>query len=205
MKLKTISIGGATYDLFVRTNRAGAHECGSGKFIAFPLGDKIRVKEVIETCGGGAANTSVGLARLGFDAGFCGIIGTDQWGTKLMDNLKKEGVSVDTAEVVEGEISSFSIILSVSAGERSILYTPGTNIHLHDANFCKEDVKKADWLYLNHIQEGSAVIQDDIIEILESSSRPGFTWNPGGVQLDCGINESLNRKLISLTSLFILN
>ena len=51
MKLKTISIGGATYDLFVRTNRAGAHECGSGKFIAFPLGDKIRVKEVIETGG----------------------------------------------------------------------------------------------------------------------------------------------------------
>ena len=75
---KTVSIGGATYDLFVRTDRRLLKESGDGEMLSLPVGAKIHVDQVVETCGGGASNSSVGLARLGCKAGFSGIIGSDQ-------------------------------------------------------------------------------------------------------------------------------
>ncbi|MFH1669957.1 MAG: carbohydrate kinase family protein [Patescibacteria group bacterium] len=202
---KTMSIGGATYDLFVRTTEELIDEHGENKSIALPLGAKIRVQDVIETCGGGASNTSVGLARLGCSAGFCGVIGSDQWGEKLLENLKKEGVNTKCATVVEDEVSSFSFILSTGSGERVVLYTPGTNVHLHDANFNKEAIAKVNWVYLNHIQEESCIIQDDIIEMLANEEEPHFTWNPGGCQLDVGLDEPNNKNLLAHTDLVLLN
>ena len=196
-----MSIGGATYDLFVRTSTDNV----KGKSIELPLGDKVRVEDVIETCGGGASNSSVGLSRLGCEARICGVIGSDQWGEKLIENLKNEGVNTDCITIVEDEVSSFSIILSASSGERVILYTPGTNVHLHDANFHKEEAKGVDWVYLNHIQEQNCVIQDDIVDVLGADDGPRFTWNPGGCQLDRGIDESNNKKLLSHTDALLVN
>jgi len=200
-----MSIGGATYDLFVRTSSELLNKNGEERAFELPLGEKVQIKEVIETCGGGASNTSVGLARLGCNAGFCGVIGSDQWGEKLLANLKNENVNTDCATVVEEEVSSFSIILSASSGERVILYTPGTNVHLHDALFNKEAISNVDWVYLNHIQENSCVIQDDIIEMLATKGPPYFTWNPGGCQLDAGVREKSHCTLIAHTNLVLLN
>lgn len=202
---RTISIGGATYDLFVQTNSDVVQAVEGQKVFNLPLGEKIRVQNVVETCGGGASNTSVGLARLGCDAKFCGVIADDQWGQKLLENFQKEGVDTKCTTIVEGEVSSFSLILSASNGERTILYEPGTNEHLHDANFNKEALREMDWVYLNHIQENSCIIQDDILEILTQKDAVHFTWNPGGYQIDTGTQEENNNKLLSQTDLLILN
>lgn len=205
-KLKTMSIGGATYDLFVRA----AHdlvqaEHKKSSILALPLGEKIRVQDVIETCGGGACNTAVGFARLGMDACVSCVLGSDQWGDALLKNFKTEHVHTDCATIVDGEHSSFSIILSASSGERVILYDPGTNEHLHDATFDRETALRMDWIYLNHIQEGSCVIQDDIIDMLTTNESLRMTWNPGGCQLDMGIHEKHMRTLLQHTTLLLLN
>ncbi len=192
---KTLSIGGATYDLFVRL---------PVEALPLPLGAKIRVKEVMETCGGGASNTSVGLSRLGCDACFEGVLSSDLWGEKLLKNLQAEGVDTHCVTIVEDEVSSFSIILSGESGERVILYEPGTNAHLHDVTFDKHLLDDMDWVYLNHIQEGSWVIQNDIVEML-SEADTGLTWNPGGCQLDTGIEHEENRKVLGNTDLLLLN
>ncbi|KKW39563.1 hypothetical protein A2454_02440 [Candidatus Peribacteria bacterium RIFOXYC2_FULL_55_14] len=205
MSLRTISIGGATYDVFVRLDRSTVEAYSGEHALKLPLGDKIRVQEVIETCGGGASNTAVGLARLGCSAGFCGIIGDDQWGEKLRLNLEREGVDTGCLTVVEGEVSSFSIILSASSGERVILYDPGTNEHLHDATFDRERAGKTDWLYLNHIQEQSCVIEDDIIGMLAQKDGPRLTWNPGGCQIEAGMEAANNSALLARTTLLQLN
>ena len=205
MKKRTISIGGATYDLFIQTKTELIELEKGQKLFHLPVGAKIRVENVLETCGGGASNTSTGLSRLGCDAKFCGVVGNDQWGEKLLDNLKNEGVDTSCATVVENEVSSFSIILSASSGERTILYEPGTNEHLHDANFSKEAASQMDWIYLNHIQESSSVIQDDIIEILTSDESICFTWNPGGCQIDVGMEDKHNSQLLSQANLVVLN
>lgn len=201
---KTFSIGGATYDLFVQTGLQ--LEDKDADAIRLRLGDKIKVQSVVETCGGGASNSSVGLQRLGCDASFCGIVGDDQWGQRLVENLQKEGVNTESVTTVEDETSSFSIILRAATGERSILYTAGTNEHLHDANFDKAAAAYADWIYLNHIQETACMIQDDLIELIHTAApRIGLTWNPGGCQLTQGMKAKDNAELLRHTRLLLLN
>lgn len=205
MGKKTLSIGGATYDIFVRLPGDTISECQESKSFALPLGGKIKVEKVIEACGGGANNTAIGLARLGCDACFDGVMGDDQWGQKLIENMQKEGVDTNCATLVEDEVSSFSIILNSPSGERVVLYEPGTNTHLHDSNFDKDMLCTVDWVFLNHIQEGSCIIQDDIIEMLSCEHSPGITWNPGGCQLDMGLEPRNNAELLRNTDLLVLN
>ncbi|MBT7929509.1 carbohydrate kinase family protein, partial [Candidatus Peregrinibacteria bacterium] len=205
MRTRTISIGGATYDVFIQLDKDTVTSTQNDDAFTFPLGSKIHTQKVIESCGGGASNTSVGLSRLGCDAGFCGVVSDDQWGEKLLQNLKNEKVDTRCATIVEEEVSSFSIILTSGSGDRVILYDPGANKHLHDAIFNKEMVCNAQWMYLNHIQENSCVIQDDLIEIVTMNKDMGLTWNPGGCQIEAGIKPENNRKLLSHTNLLLLN
>lgn len=200
-----MSIGGATYDLFVRTDHKMIHPCEGKKSFTLPLGAKVHVTEVIETGGGGACNTSVGLSRLGCEANVCSVVGDDQWGDKLLEIMNREHVCTDCVTQVEGEVSSFSIILSASSGERVILNTPGTNVHLHDVTFARHTTEKVDWVYFNRIHEEACVIEDDIIEILAKEGPPRFTWNPGGCQLDVGIEAPNNKTMLSYTDLLLLN
>ena len=202
---RTLSIGGATYDLFVRTGKDVLREDRGRKILELPLGNKVRVQQVIETCGGGAANTSVGLARLGCSAHFCGILGSDQWGERQLENFQKEHVDASATTIVEGETSSFSIILSAGSGERVILYDPGTNAHLHDANFDRQSAANMDWIYLNHLHEQSCVIEDDIAAILEQNANVGLTWNPGGAQLKAGMKDAMLQRLLGQTDLLVFN
>lgn len=173
--------------------------------LTLPLGEKIRVEQVIETCGGGAGNTAVGLARLGCTAHFSGILGSDQWGQRLLENFRTENVDAHGATIVEGETSSFSIILTAKSGERVILYEPGTNAHLHDATFDRECAATMEWIYLNHIHEHSCVIEDDIVALLKKNPAMGFTWNPGGPQLTAGIGDKSNQILLRETDLLVFN
>lgn len=199
-----MSIGGATYDLFVRLADERLSAAGEQGIIPLPLGEKVLVEDVIETCGGGASNTSVGLARLGCQALFEGAVGSDQWGEKLMANLRNEGVDARYAVVVNGEVTSFSIILSERGGERVILYNPGTNAHLHQSNFDREIAGQMDWVYLNHILESADEIQEDLVSLL-AQEKPGLTWNPGGRQIGTGVASDRNRRLLTFTDLLLLN
>ena len=119
--------------------------------------------------------------------------------------MQKEGVDTECVTIVEDEVSSFSIILSGNSGERVILYESGTNTHLHDVTFDKDKLAQMDWVYLNHIQEDSCVIQDDIVEMLAVEGGPRLTWNPGGCQIDEGLTPSNNRELLRHTDLLLLN
>ena len=202
---RTLSIGGATFDLFMRTEKNLIHECDAHKSFALPLGGKIRVQEVIDTCGGGANNTATGLARLGCAAAFAGVLGNDQWGQALLENLKREHVDTRFTTVVEGETSSFSLILLSESGERTILYDPGTNRHLHDVTFDREAAAAMDWIYLNHMHKDTCVIEDDLIAMLRSTPQLHLTWNPGGSQIEIGLTSDNTRHLLSHCDLLLLN
>lgn len=200
---RTLSIGSATCDLFIRT--ADESLCADGENIRLPLGSKIRLSEVIETCGGGAANTSVGLARLGCQAQFCGMVGSDEWGQRIVQNLKREHVDTACVTYIDNETSSFSIIMNVECGERVILYNTGIAQHLHDATFDRAALTTADWVYLNHISDESYDILDDLTAAVAARPALGLTWNPGGRQLQRGLHDACNSGLLRHTRLLVVN
>jgi sugar/nucleoside kinase (ribokinase family) len=200
--ISSLSIGGATYDLFLEMEKGIPLEKNA---IALAVGEKLPVKRVVECTGGGACNTSVGLSRLGLRAAFCGIVGSDQWGEKLLTTLMNERVNVTPATVVEGETSSFSIILTLVSGERTILYAPGVNEHLHDVTFDTDAIGTVDILYLNHLSETSCAIEDDIIDSVIKHGTIQLTWNPGGCQIDAGIDTANNAGLLKQTTVLLQN
>ncbi len=198
----TLSIGGATYDLFLTmTSDAGWKDDA----IVLKAGGKLRVGSVIETCGGGACNTAIGFSRLGLAASFCGVIASDQWGGKLLETMKREGVGTASATIVEHETSSFSIILSLKSGERTILYTPGVNEHLHDATFDLDAVGRSAAVYLNHLNETSCMIEDNVLDALVKHPDVHLTWNPGGCQIEEGYDAKDKAALLKVTDLLLLN
>jgi sugar/nucleoside kinase (ribokinase family) len=173
--------------------------------IALAVGGKLPVKRVVECTGGGACNTSVGLSRLGLRAGFCGIVGTDQWGEKLLTTLMNERVNVTPATIVDGETSSFSIILTLPSGERTILYAPGVTEHLHDVTFDTEAIRSTDILYLNHLSETACAIEDDLIDAIIDHPTIRLTWNPGGCQIAAGIEAANKAAILKQTNVLLLN
>lgn len=203
--LKTMSIGGATFDLFVHTDHSVVHEMNGMPAFTLPLGTKIRVQGIEGQPGGGACNTSTGLSRLGCSAYFCGIMGSDQWGQNLLAAMKKQDVNTDYATIVDGETSSFSILLVASNGERVTLYEPGTNTHLDKVTFAREAAATMDWIVLNHLNRESCEIEDDVVEMLTTIQGPGLTWNPGGCQIERGLHEKQNEQLLAHTTILLVN
>ncbi len=200
--LRTLSIGGATYDIFLAMDGGTPVKDGA---VTFGVGKKVRIQGVTETCGGGANNSAVGLQRLGCSAAFCGIVGSDQWGDRLLENLKKEGVDTASATIVDKETSSFSIVLLLPSGERTILYTPGVNEHLRDVTFDKDAIAGAHAVYLNRLSETACEIENDIIAMLDLREGLHLTWNPGGCQLEAGMHAADKAKLLKRTNLLLLN
>lgn len=200
-----MSIGGATFDLFVVADHSVIHQNEHSPAFTLPLGSKIRIEEVIRTCGGGAHNTSVGLARLGCNASYCGVVGDDSWGEAILGNCADEHVDTAHVTVVENEATDFSIILTAKNGERVILKHPGTSKHLQDATFAREAAAAVDWLYLNSIQEEACQIEDDIIRILVEIPHAKLTWNPGNCQIAQGTRRRGIQELLRQTDLLLLN
>lgn len=203
--LRTLSIGGATFDLFIKTDDEVEHECDGKRSIALPLGGKINVSDVTGVCGGGANNTAVGLSRLGCDAAFCGVIGNDQWGKAIHENMEKEGVDTRYLTIIEHEPSSFGVVLSAPDGERSILVHKSMDRHFHDVTFNRDALGTVEAVFLNHIHEDTCSIQDDIVHALAAAPQIHLSWNPGGHQIRQTMKDPAIALLLQHTDLLLLN
>jgi sugar/nucleoside kinase (ribokinase family) len=114
-------------------------------------------------------------------------------------------VNIGPATIVDEETSSFSIILSLANGDRTILYAPGVNEHLHDTTFDVDAIAKADIVYLNHLSDASCMIEDNIIESILKQKNVHLTWNPGGCQIEEGMDAPHKPELLKITTLLLLN
>lgn len=204
-QLRTLSIGGAMFDLFLTMDASTLKDTDGIRSFVLPLGHKLSVPNVVGTCGGGANNTATGLARLGCSAGFSGVIGSDEWGEAIQKNMERERIDTRYLTVIEHEQSSFSLILLSPEGERTILSHKSMDRHFHDVTFDRDAAGTVDAVYLNHIHEDTCVIEDDIVNVLIATPQIHLTWNPGGCQIDAGLDAPQNLRLLQATDLLLLN
>jgi ribokinase len=81
-----INIGSATVDALVKTEFCEMlHGKNKKDCIAYPVGSKILIKELILTIGGGGTNTAVALSRLGHKTAFLGKIGTGENSRRIIN------------------------------------------------------------------------------------------------------------------------
>ena len=85
------------------------------------------VHEIAEACGGSAANTMVGLARLGCKAGFVGKIADDHEGQLQIECFQKEGVNTDG--IIHSPKGKSGVCLGFvdKKGARALYINPGVN------------------------------------------------------------------------------
>lgn len=61
----------------------------------------------VARAGGAPANVTVALARLGVPSAFCGVVGADPFGTRLVEELQREGV--DTSRLRQSQEASTTL------------------------------------------------------------------------------------------------
>ncbi|GAC90575.1 ribokinase [Anoxybacillus flavithermus NBRC 109594] len=76
--------------------------------------------------GGKGANQAVAAARLGADVQMIGAVGTDAFGTELLQHLAKEGIIVDGVKPVTDTETGIATII-ISEGDNRIIVVPGAN------------------------------------------------------------------------------
>lgn len=115
MKLEVICFGALNVDKLYKVDRIAKAE------------EESVILDFKEAPGGSAANTAVGLARLGVKTGYIGKVAEDREGSVLLKSFIDEGV--DTSGVVVSRVGrSGSVIGFVDQeGNRALYLDPGVN------------------------------------------------------------------------------
>ena len=192
MKFDVVSFGSAVKDVFVGTELAER-----GKFIAYPSGSKILIKDLRFDIGGGGTNTSVDFSRLGFRTGFIGKIGVDYSGQEILEMLKKERIKFLGRREKEG-LTGFSVILDSKEKNRTVL----TYKSINDCISLK-DVKKfkTRWLYCSSMLGQSLETQIAIVKKMKSMGTK-IAYNPSSYLTS---KKSLILPILKCTDILILN
>jgi ribokinase len=154
------------------------------------------IESYAEACGGSAANTAVGLARLGCKVGFIGKIGCDKEGDLLLEDFCKEGV--DTNGVIRAKQGrSGSVIGFVDKkGARALHINSGVNDTITFDEINVEYASQARFLHLtSFVGEKSFQTQKKLLETLPNSVKvsfdPGMLYARRGLaQLESVIKKS---------------
>jgi len=140
-----------------------------------------------EAPGGSAANTAVGLAKLGVKTGFIGKIATDREGELLIRSFINEGVNTDGIVVSPHGRSGQVIGFVDERGERALYVDPGVNNSLDFDEIDLDYASQTDLLHLtSFVGEKSFQSQKKLVEEIPEIS---VTIDPGMIYARKGLAE----------------
>ncbi len=136
------------------------------------------IKGFEEACGGSAANTIVGLARLGCKVGFIGKVANDREGRMLLEDFRREGVNIKGI-IKAGEGRSGTAMGFVDErGERALYVDPGVNDTIGFEEIDKAYARQAKFLHLTSlVGEKSFETQKKLVETLPEDVK--VSMDPG--------------------------
>jgi len=111
---------------------AGVGVCCLDHIVVAPMiawGDSTGIRDYCVQGGGLVATAIVACARLGAQTELYSLVGSDPTGEAILDELRREGVSVDGVARIDGAESPFSFIhVDAETGERTIFYRGGRGL-----------------------------------------------------------------------------
>jgi len=144
------------------------------------------VSESKSSPGGSAANTIYGLARLGVNTGFIGVLGDDAEGKILVQDFQKVGVDTSQIKVKPDAKTGSVLCLSDKLGRRSLYVSPEANnlLTIDDLNLTY--INRASLLHLSSFaDDGQFRILLELINGLDLSTRISFA--PGALYANKGL------------------
>jgi ribokinase len=142
--------------------------------------DESFVEDYAEACGGSAANTAVGVARLGCKVGYIGKVGFDREGDVLIQDFCNEGVNTDG--VIRSDQGKSGSVLGFvdKKGARALYINSGVNdtIKLDEVN--TRYASQAQFLHLtSFVGDESFQTQKKLLDIISNSVKVSF--DPGAL------------------------
>jgi len=149
-----LGIGNAIVDIIARTEEDFLLKQGMTKG-TMALIDEARAEAIyaamgpaIETSGGSAANTVVGLASLGGRAGFIGKVKDDALGRAFTHDIRAAGAAFTTSPAAGGPSTARCYVLVTPDGERTMNTYLGAAQDLHPRDIDGDMVAASAVLYL---------------------------------------------------------
>ncbi len=115
--------------------------------------------------GGKGANTVLAAARLGADSHFCARLGNDDYGKKLCDFYRSEGISLRHVHLDKQYATGLASILVDDSGDNRIIVYPGANMHLS-----REDAEEAILTYPGALIMQLEISYDRVCEAVKYSN-----------------------------------
>jgi ribokinase len=181
MSIPTIvTIGKATQDVFVKSSNSYKQQKHKGVlYEQLPVGQKLDLDTVTFSTGGNVTNAAVTFARQGLHSKYMWCIGTDVASEAILQSLDRE--SIDTSHVIQRPDyrSSYSLILMLEGGERTILNYKGTTLS-SAKDLDLSVIESGDWLYLSSLGD-----MDLLEKIVSRAAKHGVKvmLNPAGSEL----------------------
>jgi ribokinase len=119
---RIVVVGSINMDLVFRTQR-----------LARP-GETVAGHSFRQIPGGKGANQAVAAARLGAQVAMVGRVGNDEFGSTLLDGLKRESIDVTHVTRTSDVASGLAVIGVDDSGENSITVLSGANGQLSPAD-----------------------------------------------------------------------
>jgi ribokinase len=189
-KLQVIGFGALNLDKLFKVDKIAAAE------------EESFVTEYSETCGGSAANTVIGLARLGCHTGFIGKTGDDAEGQTLLQNFVDEEVDTNGIVVAKHGRSGKVMGFVDQQGQRALYIDPGVNdtIETHEVN--ENYASNTRFLHLtSFVGNTSFQTQKNLIEKLHRKVQ--VSLDPGALYAKLGPKKL--KTLIDKTFLIMPN
>jgi ribokinase len=194
-RFDVITFGSATVDMFLET---GLPE--KGKFMAYPVGSKIMLKNIRFDIGGGGTNTAVAFARFGFRTGYIGKVDSGFGGRQILELLKQEKVAFLGGIEKDSKIpGGYSAILDSKENDRTILSYKGINETITYKDI-KKGKAKSRWLYLSSFLGVSFETQKFFAKEMHNKGVR-IAFNPS----DYLIEKKNLKDLLRITDVLILN
>jgi len=153
-----------------------------------------------EACGGSAANTIVGLARLGCKVGFIGKVAMDREGKMLVEDFRREGV--DIKGVVRAKTGRSGTVMGFvdEKGDRALYVDPGVNDAIEFEEIDRGYASKTEFLHLtSFVGEKSFETQKKLVESLPENVK--VSLDPGELYARKGIKQLspiMNRSFVAM-------
>ncbi len=136
--------------------------------------------------GGCAANTGIGLAKLGIATAVIGKVGRDGFGDFMVRRFEEFGIDAGGVARDNETPTSATMVLVHSDGERSFLHYPGANATLQGEDVDFERVKRSKVLHIAGAQVLPAFDGAPMAHLLKQAKAAGVTtaldtvWDPTG-------------------------
>jgi ribokinase len=155
-----------------------------------------------EACGGSAANTIVGLARLGRKVGFLGKVASDSDGKMLRQNFKNERVDTKGITIAKEGRSGKVMGFVDRDGQRALYVDPGVNDNVEPKNVSLAYAANTKLLHVSSfVGEESFQTQKWLVERIGDMVKLSF--DPGAIYARRGMKGL--RSIIRRTTIMLPN